>query len=163
MTRKSKVSWGDRNHLKSLQIHSDRFGYLAEWSLPSLMQVLIGLKRRPCGWQSRMFCGLRSLWRMPLPCRTFMAWAICCRNRRMVSSLNVPFAVSRRYETHGTWWAQTWRYTWCNSRPFKAFRECSTNTHMGPRFPQQQLKWGGWLYLIQFFLGGLYGSKDSGY
>lgn len=52
----------------------------------------MGLDLRPTGWQSRMFWGLRSLWRIPLILRTSMAWAICCRNMRMVSSLNVPLA-----------------------------------------------------------------------
>lgn len=69
-------------------------------SLPILMQVLMGLDLRPSGWQSRMFCGLRSLWRMPLLCRIFMAWEICCRNMWMVSSLNVPLAEGQRDEIH---------------------------------------------------------------
>lgn len=47
-----------------------------------------------------MFWGLRSLCRMPLLCRTFMAWAICCRNTRIVSSLNVPLAEGQRDAIH---------------------------------------------------------------
>ncbi len=46
------------------------------------------------------FWGLRSLWRIPLLCRTFMARAICCRKTRMVSSLSVPLAEGQRDQTH---------------------------------------------------------------
>ena len=71
-------------------------------SLPILRQVLMGLDLRPSGWHSRMFWGLRSRWRMPLLCRTFMAWPICCRNTRMVSSLSVPLAECQRDNIHKT-------------------------------------------------------------
>lgn len=64
--------------------------------LPILMLVFMELDLRPSGWQSKIFWGFRSLWRMPLLCRTFMALAIWCRNTRMVSSLSVPLAVKRR-------------------------------------------------------------------
>lgn len=61
--------------------------------LPILMQVLLECDLRPGGLESRMFWGLRSLWIIPLACRTLMAPAICCRKTRMVSSLRVPLAV----------------------------------------------------------------------
>lgn len=60
--------------------------------LPILMQVLLVWDLRPAGWHSRMFCGFRSLWIMPLACSTLIAPAICCKNTRMVSSLSVPLA-----------------------------------------------------------------------
>lgn len=43
-----------------------------------------------------MFWGLRSLWIMPLACRTLMAPAICCRKTRIVSSLSVPLAAEKQ-------------------------------------------------------------------
>lgn len=67
--------------------------------LPILMQVLLVWDLRPAGWDSRMFCGFRSLWIMPLACSTLIAPAICCKNTRMVSSLSVPLAVYVRKET----------------------------------------------------------------
>lgn len=89
------ISTIHRRFYRHIQIHS-----VLLIPLPILMQVLRGLDLRSPEWQSRMFWGLRSLWRMPLLCRTFMAWAICCRNMRMVSSLNVPLAEGEGDETH---------------------------------------------------------------
>lgn len=43
-----------------------------------------------------MFWGFRSLWIMPLACRTRMAPAICCRKTRIVSSLSVPLAAEQQ-------------------------------------------------------------------
>lgn len=63
---------------------------------PILTRMLLGLARRPLGLDSRMFCGFRSRWMMPLLCSSRMAPAICCRKSRMVSSLSVRMAVGRR-------------------------------------------------------------------
>lgn len=70
---------------------------------PILMQVLLKCDLRPGGLESRMFCGFRSLWMIPLACRTLMAPAICCRKTLMVSSLSVPLAADKRAVTicHG--------------------------------------------------------------
>lgn len=106
--RKPKISCRFReikrwvNRLSSMQTNA--LHNFLEWRcrlkpLPILTLVLMELDLRPSGWQSKMFWGLRSLWRMPLLCRTFMAWAICCRNTRIVSSLSAPLAVGERDKT----------------------------------------------------------------
>ena len=101
VTCKPKVSWRVKDMKwameSSVSVHLCPL-VRAVMSLPILM--LMELDLRPSGWQSKMFWGLRSLWRMSLLCRVFMAWAICCRNTRMVSSLNVPLAVGQRDEIH---------------------------------------------------------------
>lgn len=49
-------------------------------------------------WFNRIFCGLRSLWTIPLACNTFIARTNCLRNNLIVSSERVPFAIMRRYK-----------------------------------------------------------------
>lgn len=108
MTRKPKVSWrvretGGSVFLLNLYehifiLHLDHLMQCWCKSLPNLKVVLMELDLRPSGWQSKMFWGLRSLWTMPLLCRTFMARDICCRNTWMVSSLRVPLAVDTERE-----------------------------------------------------------------
>lgn len=107
MTCKSKVSWRTREtdegvmvmfcfcfySLLNLHKHILSDSTFRWKSLPILMVMLVELDLRPPARHSKMFWGLRSLWRMPLLYRTFMACAICCRNTRMVSSLRVPLAV----------------------------------------------------------------------
>lgn len=63
--------------------------------------VFLGLRLHPSGWHSRMFWGLRSLWMMPLVCSTFMAFAICRRNMRMVLSLSVTLAAGQEEDSLG--------------------------------------------------------------
>lgn len=67
------------------------------------MQMLLQWDLRPAGYESRMFCGFRSRWMIPLLCRTLMAPTICCRNTRMVSSLRVPLAANR-WQWHSVTW-----------------------------------------------------------
>lgn len=60
--------------------------------MPLMLDLL-----RPA-YDSRMFCGFRSRWMIPLLLRMRMAAAICWRKTLSVSSLRVPFAKEKEIE-----------------------------------------------------------------
>lgn len=59
------------------------------------MRIPLTLDFLRLAYDSKIFCGLRSLWIIPLLCRIRMAAAIWCRNTLIVSSLRVPLAGRR--------------------------------------------------------------------
>lgn len=60
----------------------------------TLMPLMLDFLRP--AYDSRIFCGFRSRWMIPLLLRMRMAAAICCRNTLNVSSLRVPLAGEKK-------------------------------------------------------------------
>lgn len=95
-----RCKWKFHQLVEQRCAHLDEL-YRRRGLVPILMRMLVGPDLRPFERQSRMFWGFRSLWRIPLSLSTSMAWAICCRNMRMVSSLSVPLAARQSERKDG--------------------------------------------------------------
>lgn len=80
---------------------TSRLSTLAHFlALPILMRMPLMLDFLRPAYDSRMFCGFRSRWMMPLLLRMRMAAAICWRKTLSVSSLSVPLAKKKDPKWH---------------------------------------------------------------